>query len=354
MKLVSKIKLVSAATVLLVSSSIQAQDIHFSQYLMTPFLQNPSFAGKFGGDVRAIVNHRSQWRSVTTNPFQTFGASFDMHLNKGGKKDNFFGIGLSVYNDRAGAANMQTTLVDLALAYHIKIDRNSFISAGLQSGINQRSIDPNNLEFDSQFDGSGHNPTMSSGETFLSLSELKPSVAAGISYSWADGQGNNVISNNGFSGKKLNVGLSLQHFNSPSFSFLNEDRLGIRYIGSVNSSFGIANTNLAIQPSGFISFQKQAIDAVIGSMFRYTLKEQSKFTGVVKGTALSIGAHYRMADAFISSFLLEIGSMAIGFSYDFNVSSLTTVSRSRGGFEFSLRYISPNPFGGGKSQARFF
>lgn len=354
MDIARKIRLISVKVVTLLCFNVYSQDIHFSQFLMSPFLQNPSFAGKFGGDYRGITNYRSQWRSATSKPFQTFGASFDMHLNQDGRKDNFFGLGLSVYTDKAGASSMQTTLVDLVISYHIKIDRQSYISAGLQAGLNQRSFDPSDLEFDSQFDGTGHNPALNSGEIFLNTSVMKPSVAAGISYSWADNQTHHVVNNNGFNGKKLNIGFSVQHFNTPTYLFVSEDKLGMRYIGSINSSFGIDNTNLAIQPSGFISVQKKAIDAVIGSMFRYTLREQSKFTGMIKGAAISVGGHYRVSDAFISNFLLEIGSIAVGFSYDFNVSSLTPISRSRGGFELSIRYISPNPFGGAKSQARFF
>jgi type IX secretion system PorP/SprF family membrane protein len=354
MKIIRKIKLLSFILILATNSNIIAQDIHLSQFLMTPFLQNPSFAGKFGGDIRGIVNHRSQWRSITTNPFQTFGASFDMHLNQDGRKDNFFGIGLSAYTDKAGASSMKTTIVDLAISYHIKIDRQSYISAGLQAGLNQRSIDPSGLEFDSQFEGNGHNSALNSGETFLNTSVMQPSVAGGISYSWADDQTHHVVNNNGFNGKKLNIGFSVQHFNAPSYIFVSEDRLGMKYIGSINSSFGVDNSNLAIQPSGFIAIQKKAIDAVFGSVFRYTLRQQSKFTGMIKGAAISVGAHYRVMDAVITSFLLEIGSIGVGFSYDFNASSLTSVSRSRGGFEISLRYISPNPFGGSKTQARFF
>lgn len=353
MKTIKKLKLMGVIIVLLTSTNAVAQDIHFSQFLMTPFLQNPSFAGKFGGDIRAIVNHKSQWRSVTSNPFQTFGASFDMHLNRSGRKDNFFGLGLSAYTDKAGASSMKSTLVDLAISYHIKINRQSYFSGGLQAGVNQRSIDPSDLEFDNQFDGFGHNPTLNSGEDFSNISVMKPTFSAGISYSWADDQTHHVVNNNGFNGKKLNVGFSVQQFNSPSYDFLNDDRLGRRYIGSFISSFGVDNTHLAIQPSGFISFQKNAIDAVLGTVFRYTLREQSKFTGMIKGAAISLGAHYRVSDAFITSFLIEIGSIAVGVSYDFNVSSLTRASHGRGGYEISLRYISPNPFGGNQSSARF-
>jgi hypothetical protein len=40
-------------------------------------------------------------------------------------------------------------------------------------------------------------------------------------------------------------------------------------------------------------------------------------------------------------------------SYDVNISSLKTASKARGGFEISLHYIAPNPFGGGQTSKLF-
>jgi hypothetical protein len=74
------------------------------------------------------------------------------------------------------------------------------------------------------------------------------------------------------------------------------------------------------------------------------LKEASKYTGIYKESALSLGAHYRVGDAVIPSLLLEMGSFAVGIGYDLNVSGLKAATQSRGGMEVSIRYISPNPF----------
>ncbi|HIA36045.1 MAG TPA: type IX secretion system membrane protein PorP/SprF, partial [Flavobacteriales bacterium] len=46
-----------------------AQDIHFSQFYQVPQLINPSLAGGFNGDFRAIVNFRDQWSNVA--PYKT-------------------------------------------------------------------------------------------------------------------------------------------------------------------------------------------------------------------------------------------------------------------------------------------
>jgi len=57
---------------------------------------------------------------------------------------------------------------------------------------------------------------------------------------------------------------------------------------------------------------------------------------------------------FIPSFLIETGSFAFSISYDVNLSGLSAVSNGQGGYELSIRYVSPNPFGTKKTSVRFF
>jgi type IX secretion system PorP/SprF family membrane protein len=352
MKIFKRKIIVVASSTLLCITNLCAQDIHFSQFIMTPLMLNPAYAGMSEGDFRGIINYRSQWRSVTSRPMQTMGANIDMKINKN-KRDNFFGIGISAYSDKAGSSALQTTLVNFSLAYHLKIDARNRLSAAMQGGINQQSFDPSNLEFDSQFEGTGHNPSLISGETFTNTSLLQPSVSAGLVYSWKEGGTNTVVNNNGSKGKSVNIGLSVHQLNAPNYNFVSNERLGFRYVGSVNSSFRIEGTNISYQPSGFISIQKKAVNAVLGSYLKFTLNESSKITNHIRGYALSFGAHYRVLDALIASCMIETGSLGIGLSYDFNVSSLTPLSKTRGGFEVSIRTLLKNDFGN-KNQARFY
>lgn len=335
---------------------MQSQDLHFFQFTMTPLQIDPSQSGKFRGDQRAIINYRDQWSSIMTRPFRTYGLSFDMPFNTGGGNDHFFGIGLTAFSDKAGEISLGTSVVNVNIAYHLKVTQSSYLSAGLKAGIRQNSIDVANLRFDSQFDGSGHNAALPSGEVIEKNSFFKPDFSAGVSYSFGTNTSSDAINNNGYSGKKINVGFAAHHVSAPDYSFLegNNDRMNLKYVFYALTSFGIGNTNLAIQPSGYVLLQEGATNMVAGSYFRYTLKEQSKYTGAFKGSALSIGAHYRLRDAFIPSVLIETGSLAFGISYDINLSGLAKVTNGNGGLEFSIRYINPNPFSKRKNQARFF
>jgi hypothetical protein len=92
-----------------------------------------------------------------------------------------------------------------------------------------------------------------------------------------------------------------------------------------------------------------------GIMFRYLLSEASKYTGLKKGAAVAIGTYYRVKDSFIPAFQLEWTNFLLGISYDANISKFKPATGGKGGIEFMLQYINPNPFGGktGGQNVRF-
>ena len=81
-----------------------AQDVHFSQFGQTPQLINPGATGVFDGNVRGILNYRTQWGAFG-NPYTTYAASVDMPIAKGNGQNAYFGLGANFYKDIAGAAD---------------------------------------------------------------------------------------------------------------------------------------------------------------------------------------------------------------------------------------------------------
>lgn len=57
-------------------------------------------------------------------------------------------------------------------------------SGGLHAGMDQKSIRDNELHFDNQFDGGGHNPGINGNENFDNLTTLSATVSGGVSYRW--------------------------------------------------------------------------------------------------------------------------------------------------------------------------
>src|SRR3954464_13100917 len=87
-----------AFSFLLMFSSL-CQDIHFSQFYMTPLLLNPAQAGA-QHDMRGTVNYKSQWSSVA-QPYSTANLSWDMRIGKTAKS-GIQGVGINISQDKAG------------------------------------------------------------------------------------------------------------------------------------------------------------------------------------------------------------------------------------------------------------
>ena len=121
------------------TASVFAQDIHFSQMEFSPLTLNPALAGA-NSPMQGIVNYRSQWSSVAT-PFKTIAASVDARFNENKrKKSGIIAGGLNFFNDQSGDLQVNTTNVNINLAYHLILDQNSTIGLGIYTGFGQRSI----------------------------------------------------------------------------------------------------------------------------------------------------------------------------------------------------------------------
>jgi type IX secretion system PorP/SprF family membrane protein len=319
----------------LVSKNVSAQDTHFAQTEYAPMLLNPALAGAFS-HMQVIVNYRNQWNSIAS-PYQTIAASFDARLQRRDADNNsFIALGVNFFNDVAGDMKVTTNQFNLDLAYHIKMGRYSLLRIGIYGGMNQRILDPNRGNWASQFDGDGINTSIGSGENFGSYNHLFMDAGAGIVYTFRKMKYsvNNNINNN------VNCGLAVYHANQPASSFVNlpEDKLAMRISGFINSSFNIPNTQLAVQPAVYVQLQSKYSEVMFGTYLRYNIRESSHFTGSIKPVAAALGLFSRYKDAFVAKGYFQYHQFSVGMAYDFNLSRLTPVSKSRGGFEVFLRF----------------
>ena len=213
-------------------------------------------------------------------------------------------------------------------------------SAGLQGGFAQRHFSTENLRWDNQFNGTAYDPSIP-GENVASSNVSYGDFGAGILWNYGKGEMYSTANNE----MKIHLGISVFHVSSPKISFYSNDvYLSPRMVFHGGMSYGIKNTNVSVVPSFMYAKQGIQKEIIFGSMTRFRMKEDSKYTGFVKGSAISFGGFYRVQDSVVISSLLEIAQYAVGISYDINTSSLTAVSSGRGGVEISLRFISPGPF----------
>ncbi|WP_317896839.1 PorP/SprF family type IX secretion system membrane protein [Aurantibacillus circumpalustris] len=328
---------------------VNAQDIHFSQFNEQPSLVNPALTG-VRSPLRFSVGYRNQWRSIAT-PYVTSGASFESRLNTSSwqpsdktkiqtsnqKSLGKLAAGLSIYKDNAGDGNMQSIEANLSLATFVATGKKSFLSVGLQASFVQRKINSENLIFPNQYNGSGYDASLNSNENFQNQTFSYPDFAAG--FLWSYGQNDPSIF--GKRQLKANLGFSLYHLSKPRPNFLTNaigDR-SLKYVFHGDLLLGLPNPDYAIAPSYLLQFRGKSNELLLGMLVKRYFKIDSKYTGIIKRSAIGFGAYYRNKDAAIISITIEIKEQFyIGVSYDLNVSKLKTGTNARGGFELTLKY----------------
>ena len=313
-----------------VSFNCAAQDVHFSQMEYAPLQLNPAMAG-INSPLQVIVNYRSQWNSVA-DPYSTISASFDGRLNEGKlRRKGILVGGIQLYSDKAGDTKVVTNTATAQIGYHIRLDRTSTLGFALYGGFGQRSIVASNGRWASQYNGLTYDANSGSGELLASPSFAFFDAGAGFVYAYRGLKEND---------KEITYGVAAYHANNPGYSFVNQtsDKLAIRWSAFVNARFTVNNSRSSFLPGIYWQYQRQANEIMLGAYYRYRLSEGANITGFTSSSALSIGLFTRFRDAVVAKFMLEWEQFSAGFSYDLNVSSLTDVSRAKGGFEVFLRY----------------
>ena len=303
-------------------NSINAQDIHFSQFLSSPLTLSPGATGHFNGDYRIAANHRTQWRSVTI-PYQTFGGSFDMRNSFNVRN---LGTGIAIYNDKAGDSEFSTLMVNLSGSYTFSISKDSlhYLTGGIQAGVSQRTINYNKLYFDNQFNGIRYDPNLSNGESFVREGYLKMNLNSGLAWTFIPKQRSRIM-----------VGLTVFNLSKPKQTFYNDPSIKLdRRLALFGSAQIPAAEKIDILPSIHIMSQGKYKEYIGGSNLRYVL--QNEFW---KYRAIYAGAFLRARDAGYIVVGMEYNDLNVGISYDINTSGLRPASNKRGGLELSLIYI---------------
>jgi type IX secretion system PorP/SprF family membrane protein len=311
---------------------ISAQDLHFSQYYYTPLVINPAQTGLFNGKVRGSAIYRDQWTSLA--PFKTYGLSIDAGIMERKLNSAFIGVGLNVYQDEAGDSKLSTTQVNLSLSSIISVNNENSISAGIQGGLVQKKINKGDLQWGTQYDGEGYASTIPSGESVVFENSMVGDFSLGLAWSYGE-KARNTSSNNGI---RATVGFAAHHLNAPRQAF-DSERLHRNFVTHARMSIGIPGTPLALNPSLLYMQQGPLKEINAGGLIRYMIIEESRYTGYVKETAIFLGAHYRVGDAIVPTFVFEYANYALGISYDINSSGLSEATNGKGAVELTFRYI---------------
>jgi|TARA_B110000879_G_scaffold179363_1_gene235261 type IX secretion system PorP/SprF family membrane protein len=301
----------------LFTSSVSAQDLHFTQFNAAPTSINPGYAGA-AGQARAVSLYRSQWANLP-QAYTGFHFAYDRPLfNQSG------GIGVLVSHEEAGAGALRSSRIALQYAYEFKIGARTYVRPALQVGVVSRSVNLSDLTFMDQLLRQDATSTLEDG------------IITGKQY--ADlGTGVLMVS------RGFWVGASADHINRPnsSLSHSYSERLDVRI-----SAHGGGRIPLLRGPKS-----KYGKDVVVA--FNYTKQgdiDQLDLGAYYDLDLMTIGVWYRgvptqktaegSMDVDALSLIFGFGDNIwhIGYSYDITLNKLGVMS-SGGSHELSLKYM---------------
>ena len=320
-------KLLALAYLILQSALVMSQDIHFSNWQMSPLNLNPANTGLFEGDGRIIFNYRNQWKSLPV-PYNTYSFGADFNLKKSFFKQTQQAIGVLFNQDVSGDGRYQITDLKVPFNHKFSFKRDSglTVALGVLAGITNISVNVNRLSFDKQWDGDAYNEGLGNGESFAKQSKIFADVSLGT-----------VIQKQFNSKIKASFGYGISHLNTPNISF--------------NNTLGV-NLRIRHNESFQLNYSFNNISAI---MFEYYGNQQQKFKENLVGlyyyhkvdpktnTIANVGLLTRLGDALIATVGLNHKTMRLQISYDYNYSQFKRATNGRGGFEVSFIYIWAKP-----------
>jgi len=315
-----KIKTIVLAACVAYSVSLDAQDIHFSQYELSPLTLNPALTGAYEGTFRVGAIYRDQWASVLNNQYTTPAIYGDLPVIRGWGKNDWFGAGMYLFNDKAGSAALTNLTGMLSLAYHLGLGdkSNTVLSFGAQAGIVQKKVNQDDLLFEDQIIFG----TSTSGE-------YNDGFDQSISYSDLNvGALVNVYLTSRFN---FYAGTGIFHLNRPNDGFLSEQKLSRRGMIHLGANYDLASRKVFISPSLMFQTQAKARELITEIKAGYHFNPERNIT-------LNGGLGFRYSGAGILRIGMDYKGAKVGIAYDFDFSPLNPASRGRGAYELALSY----------------
>jgi type IX secretion system PorP/SprF family membrane protein len=310
-------------------NSLAQQDKHLSMWNENASMINPAAAGVMEEDMRFLTNFRLQWLTLNGTALRTNTFSFDAKLFKNKAKGSNMGIGLNFTNDQTGDVRLTSNVVSVPISYNIAADKQTFVSLGVAPGFYSQSLGTGNQTWDNQWDtiSGGFDLTDPSGESFQATASSFD-IGAGIQVKHKFDQNSHI-----------NVGFGVNHITAPKMGYTD---LNMSMYRNMNFYVTASKFNpvrrFGYSPQVLVSLYGPNTNILFGSYFDHELFESSQRTDYVQRSLLSYGFFYRWKDALVVSAAYKFSGLKLGVSYDFNISKLTSATRSSGGLEFFLKY----------------
>ncbi len=327
----TRLSILSGALVLILSScfcTIQAQDIHYSQFYNPVLTLNPGKTGIFNGDKRLLFSYRDQWASVPV-AWRTFTASYDQKFYPKRSNKYFFSGGVGFNYDRQADSDLNLANINLFGSYSKILNESNIVSIGIGLGYATRGFNTTDLTFDSQWTGSLFDPNLPSGELFDAERIHFFENALGLNYRWQKS-----------SRSKLDLGIGVYHLIEPGVAFFEDDDITLprRWNGSAIFETPLAE-KLNIQLGVLGQIQNEYSEYLGNILFKIYLNQDQRG----KEFQLHVGAGYRTSESWFPIVALEWSNrFYVSFNLERDVSAFQADTNGRAGFEAHFRYIITN------------
>ena len=332
-------QLLTLLAAFLTFSSLVAQDIHFTQYNMSPMTLNPGNIGRFEGTVRIGGIYRGQWASVIGSRSQYKTPSFwaDAPIIRGFRKQDWLGVGLVFVNDKTGIGGLTMSGAKLGATYHLALNKRgtTALSIGGQYGKMSRKINQDELQFADGFMGGAYDRALSQEYAQLQDNVNYTDIDAGI-----------VLSSRLNKRMDFNIGFAMFHIPEPRNGLVSAGSTpgpnpGMGTAGSsqlarravVHGQFNAALTDrFNLSPTFIYQTISGADEIAVQAMGGYLFDQEKDIT-------INFGLGYRLGDALQALLGAKYKDLRVGLAYDINTSDLNSASNYRGGFELAANYI---------------
>ncbi len=306
-----------------ISISALAQDPQFTQFYANPLYLNPAFAGS-ARCPRVGLNYRNQWPALN-KAYITSSASYDQHFDAING-----GIGVLVFNDKAGEGVLSTTNISAIYAYQLNINRKFSMRFGLQASYVQKKLEWDKLTFGDMIDPR-YGFVYSTQEIRPNESKSYPDFSAGVlAYS-----------------SKVYGGIAVNHLTQPDEAFVvpGSSQLPMKITAHLGALLPLS--------SGYSGY-RGTIDREEGTYISPNIlyQQQASFNQINLGMYLLHspiigGLWYRgnfgkdnflSSDSFIALIGLQKGMFKFGYSYDVTVSKLSNATGGSHELSFGLQF----------------
>lgn len=319
------LKFIATIVLMCTGSLLWGQDLHFSQYTMSPLNLNPALTGFQEGNLRANLNYRNQWFSVSS--FSTYAFSADANIIRENLDYDMLGVGLSFFHDIEEKNGYSNTNISLSAAYNVKLSEKplQYLGFGVQPSLIKKQINLMDAVYGTLFETGNNTDPLG----FSEYGGFKFDINMGLSY---------YI----YFNKKhvINTGFTMSHITEPNFGLLGSDNLYRKYTLYVLTEFEAGISGLAwLKPSVYFTKQGPSLEFMPG------LAARIQFYNAINNVYLGFGGAMRLVGHeasklkgtdFIGSVNFTYEFFTLGFSYDMSISDLKSATTRNGGPEISL------------------